>query len=340
MASAAERRRARQAEPEPAGQAQNGRPSTWGGPRPNSGRKPTKGRRKKAAKPKATPTEVTLAPAEPKKPEGLDIGLLMRYGPEIVAASELHARRQKRTASNTPFKLPWFPKAAIPPRKELRMAMDALPAFSDANADWLAGAILDNIGAEGLAFPGFPLLAELAQRPEYRMMSETIADDATRKWIKFEVTGDEKKPEDKNGAMGATDEDPKLKPGPGAERDPDETAARIKAKGKTDKVKALKDEIARLELRDKFYALCRDDGLFGRTHLFLEFGNANGDLGGNPHNPEFKIPIGDGRDALSRSKVSKETPLRNVKVIEPVWCYPTTYNAINPLQPGWYDPSV
>lgn len=45
---------------------------------------------------------------------------------------------------------------------------------------------------EGLGFLGYPYLAELAQRPEYRMVVETIARDATRKWIK--LTGpDEKK---------------------------------------------------------------------------------------------------------------------------------------------------
>jgi hypothetical protein len=45
--------------------------------------------------------------------------------------------------------------------------------------------------AEGLLFLGYPYLSELAQRPEYRVISETIADDATRKWIDFEVTGAE-----------------------------------------------------------------------------------------------------------------------------------------------------
>ena len=34
---------------------------------------------------------------------------------------------------------------------------------------------------EGLFFPGYPYLAELAQRPEYRNIVETIAEEMTRK---------------------------------------------------------------------------------------------------------------------------------------------------------------
>ena len=46
---------------------------------------------------------------------------------------------------------------------------------------------------EGLAFPGYPYLAELAQRPEYRNIVETLAEEMTRKWIKIISTGDDDK---------------------------------------------------------------------------------------------------------------------------------------------------
>src|SRR5690242_15854824 len=44
----------------------------------------------------------------------------------------------------------------------------------------------------GLGFPGYQYLSELAQRSEYRAPTETIANEMTRKWIRFQG-GDEKK---------------------------------------------------------------------------------------------------------------------------------------------------
>jgi hypothetical protein len=32
--------------------------------------------------------------------------------------------------------------------------------------------------------------------------------------------------------------------------------------------------------------------------------------------------------------------LKGMRTIEPIWAYPTVYNAVNPLQPSWYDPQV
>ena len=42
----------------------------------------------------------------------------------------------------------------------------------------------------GLYFPGYPYLAELAQRTEYRQPVETLAKEMTRRWIKFKSTGE------------------------------------------------------------------------------------------------------------------------------------------------------
>ena len=45
--------------------------------------------------------------------------------------------------------------------------------------------------AEGIGFMGYPYLAELTQRAEYRAPSEIIAEEMTRKWIRITKTGDE-----------------------------------------------------------------------------------------------------------------------------------------------------
>jgi uncharacterized protein len=283
--------------------------SNWGGARPRTG----------------TPRKV---PAEVKQQQaGFDPRLLATMIPQIIEASQASAKRVSRDTVRNPFAIAMHPPRAMPRDKALHMAMDE--SLNWAAQAWANGGPVDAFSLEGMLFPGFAYLAELAQRPEYRIISETIADDATRKWIKFEVTGDEKEMKRRR------DEDAADPDGAG-----ERSEARIAAVGKTDKVKALKDELERLELRDKCYSLVRDDGFFGRGHLYLDFGVAIGDgMTTGAAADELKTPVGDGRDEISKSKVAKGM-LRDVRVIEAVWAYPTTYNAANPLSPDFYRPKV
>ena len=70
------------------------------------------------------------------------------------------------------------------------MAMDDATATpGGAIGAWAQG----GLWGEGLFFPGYPYLAELAQRPDYRNISETVAEEMTRKWIKLVSTGDKDK---------------------------------------------------------------------------------------------------------------------------------------------------
>lgn len=289
----------------------------WGGFRPNSGMKPKDGRPKKSAK----PTKSASIPVEPKKP-GIDHRALRAALPGVIEASERHARSRTRTPALNPFQVAQHPPKAVPPN--FKMAMD--DSINWAAGDWLSGGILNGVASEGLLFLGYAYLAELAQRPEYRTITETIADDATRKWIDFEVTGDD------------TDNKRRAANDPEGEQermaDPDERKKRVKASGKTDKVKELKDDQERLEVRDRYYGASRDDGFFGRSHIYMNFGE---DVDGD--SDELKTPIGDGRGALSRGKIAKGSFTR-LQPIEPVWAYPTTYNAQNPLKEDWYNPQV
>ena len=66
------------------------------------------------------------------------------------------------------------------------IAMDAAPG------DITGWAAAGQYG-EGISFVGYAYLAELAQRPEYRRISETIAKEMTRKWVKLVSTGDDDK---------------------------------------------------------------------------------------------------------------------------------------------------
>jgi hypothetical protein len=210
------------------------------------------------------------------------------------------------------------------------MAMDnALVGNLNFAADaWLAGPVLDGLPGEGLLFLGYSYLAELAQRPEYRVMAETIADDATRNWIDFDVTGDEAKQA----------EERKKDPQGYDERmaDPDEQKKRVAAGGKSDKVKELKDDQLRLGVKDRYYEQVRNDGFFGRSHNFLDIREPGTDaIAPN----ELKMPIGDSRDQTSITKCQKGW-FQGMRTIEPVWTYPLMYNAINPLREDWYNPQV
>lgn len=212
----------------------------------------------------------------------------------INASHASAAQKRDRPPELNPFKMPAFPPKAMPPKESgLQMAMDDSLTWAGAQT---AGAWIGGLANEGLLFLGYPYLAELAQRPEYRVMSETIATEMTRKWIRFEATGDD---------------------------DVD----------KTEKIKELQDFAEHLKLRDSYADLALQDGLFGRSHLFHDFGD-------DQNEAELKTPIGNGRDEITKSKVGKDKPLRRLQVIEPVWTYPTTYNATNPLSVDWYNPQV
>jgi phage-related protein (TIGR01555 family) len=92
----------------------------------------------------------------------------------------------------------------------------------------------NSIWQEGLAFPGFAYLAQLTQRPEYRMISETFAREMTRKWIKISATGDD---------------------------------------DKSDRVTELKEALDRFKIADHFRKVAEHDGFYGRAHLFVDTGN-------------------------------------------------------------------
>lgn len=201
-----------------------------------------------------------------------------------------YARRDKqRRAENNPFKLPAFPPAVVP-AKASGMAMDDSLSSTAATA-WAAQQTIDAIWSEGLQFLGYTYLSEIAQRAEYRVMSEVIAEEMTRKWIRLQARGDE---------------------------------------DKSEKISELKDYLDNMRLQAVFYDIARLDGLMGRSHIYI-------DTGSTDDGAELKTAIGNGRDDVSKSKLKKGI-LRAFKVIEPIWAYPTDYNASDPLADNWYRP--
>jgi uncharacterized protein len=257
---------------------------------------------------------VPAIPAEPKKPATARI-LDMAAWAQIIEASRDRASasgRRPRTPEWNPFQCEkqreLHPPMARPKDPAKLMANDsALVSTNGWNAQqWSAGGVFSNFASEGLLFVGYPYLAELAQRPEYRLLSEIRAEESTRKWIKY--VGNEK----------------------------DDRAA-----NRTDaRIKELKDYAEHLQVRRWFKDFDAQDSFFGRSHIFIDLGAGLDQVS----NPELKTPIGHGRDqftdaAIKEGKLGKGC-LKGLRTIEPIWAYPMTYNAVNPLLPSWYDPQV
>jgi hypothetical protein len=111
---------------------------------------------------------------------------------------------------------------------------------------------------------------------------------------------------------------------------------RVTAKGdddKTDKIEELNDALEKLNIKQVFREIAEQDGLFGRAHLYL-------DTGDGEDREELKVPIGNGRNEVSKSKVNKSHPLQALRTVEAVWCYPTDYNSNDPLRDDWYRPNM
>lgn len=107
--------------------------------------------------------------------------------PFVIApgtAEQMLLRFSRDEAPHRPHVAPALPPGVVPPGTAPRVAMDS------AMFGWLNAGVYC-----GLGFPGYQYLAELFQRSEYRAPVETIANEMTRKWIRFQG-GDEKKRKD------------------------------------------------------------------------------------------------------------------------------------------------
>lgn len=132
----------------------------------------------------------------------------------------------------TAFK-PYQPAPGVLPRGK-KIAMD--DAFQPA-INWAGNSLTNLAFNQGYAFLGYPYLAELAQVAEYRLISEVISTEATRKWITMKSS---------------------------SEQD-----------DKAEKIKELEKEFERLGVRAAFQTMSMQDGLFGRAHLFLDTGQTS-----------------------------------------------------------------
>ncbi len=150
---------------------------------------------------------------------------------DISLTDRARAKGQKQS---NPFVLPTPFPGVVPPSAPTMAQDDGW-----GNISAYTSAVSGDFGY-GNGFFGYAYLADLAQRPEYRRMSEILAKEMTRKWIKFRATGDD-------------------------------------AESKLDKIAKLEDAFRKYEVQDAFRRVAELDGFFGRAHLFIDTG-ASDDL--------------------------------------------------------------
>lgn len=168
-------------------------------------------------------------PAEPLRPARIEPRLPIR-----VSVSALASVSHKAPHRDPAYLNPWRPRPYPPgtlPEGATRLAMDETAGEV---SGWAAN--FHGMWAEGIGFMGYPYLAELTQRPEYRRPCEIIAEEMTRKWIRLKCTGE-------------TD--------------------------KSAKIRQLDDALKRYSLREKFHDTILQDGFFGLSFLYIDLGNSN-----------------------------------------------------------------
>lgn len=184
-----------------------------------------------------------------------------------------------------------LPKEELP---KLKLAMDNMRLGQDSAFSDLTGyAALGAIFSEGQQFMGYPYLSELTQRAEYRRPVEILAKEMTRKWIKLHYAGSD----EKQG---------------------------------NEKLKAVQDELTRLDVRHVFRKAIEHDGFFGRAQIYIDIG-----IDQKTNQEELKRPLIDGPEKIEQGK-----PIKRLTLIEPIWTYPNFYNAFDPLDPTFFNPET
>ncbi|HAS0821269.1 TPA: DUF1073 domain-containing protein [Enterobacter cloacae subsp. cloacae] len=155
------------------------------------------------------------APEPVKEPEKVQ----MKINPTAVAEVQPKPHREHKRYEPPEGVIPEAIRSAV-------LAMDSTP-YGEINDAYAMGYAWGNMDI----FPGYPYLSMMAQKPEYRKMVGTIAEEMTRKWIKLKTVGDD---------------------------------------DKSDRVKQLYDALERFHVRDKFREAAEHDGYFGGGQIYID----------------------------------------------------------------------
>lgn len=158
-------------------------------------------------------------------PAAMDAAINFRLAVD-KARQAVEATKQK-----TSFKPPVLYPGVVPEGQTAPIAMDA--SYDFCNQSYAGG--------DFQPFPGYPYLASLSTRGEYRQMASTMATEVTREWISFK------------GATGTDGE------------------------AITDKqrIKELEDAVKEHDLQKKFSTLVMHDCFFGRAQMAINIKGAD-----------------------------------------------------------------
>lgn len=160
--------------------------------------------------------------------------------PLAISANALLRSRAPKANPRRAYQLvpPQLPPGVLPRERPRDMANDdACMAFDLQSPN----SFLYSWGNDtncGLYFPGYPYLAELSQRSEFRSPTETIAKEMTRKWIELKSIG-------------------------GADHG--------------DKLREIMDCMTAFGVQDKFRRATELDGFMGRGQIYIDIKDQNDD---------------------------------------------------------------
>jgi uncharacterized protein len=176
------------------------------------------------------------AGAKSEKPKSWLYGLrqwMLRNG----GTGQLSRRPERKKV----FTAPLHPPSVMDALKAAELPTIAQDEQIAASWNWAEGAMnaYQSAFVEGVTFLGYAYLSALAQRPEYRVISEVIAYEMTREWIEFKT---------------------------------------LSGEDKTEKIKKLDEAQKRFKLPLHFAKIAEYDGFMGRSHLFVELKDSVDDL--------------------------------------------------------------
>ena len=141
------------------------------------------------------------------------------------------AIRAAMPGASSPYSYPiqpaQLPPGVVPAGQSAAIAMDSTGL-------WLGADFAYSMGG---GFPGYPVLAALATRPEYRNMAAAISNESTRQWIEFYCDGDDK--------------------------------------SAPETIKVIEEELKRINARKVFREVLTHDCLYGRGQIFIDIDGAD-----------------------------------------------------------------
>lgn len=190
---------------------------------------------KRKGKP-ATP-QPNLVVLDGGKAKGFKVGDMAVARARARAVKAQPSREAMLQAAKAVFKPYEPPKGIVPEGESARLANDAaLPVAGASIMNWAGDLMVQGGYLGGLTFPGYPILAEMAQRTEYRKPAERLATECTRKWIKLTSTAQE---------------------------------------DKSERISAIEKRLKELKLRENYEQLIFMDATMGRGHLYLDTGDTD-----------------------------------------------------------------